>query len=117
MDVQAKSFLAIPRNDRWHGGRLDNDLVRETIERTGAFIMGKRMFDEGEANWLEDLYKAPEYVLTNEKRAPWVQKGSTTFYFIHSALEKARASAGGKDIRIQGGAGCDSAISECRLGG
>ena len=49
---------------------LDNDLVRETIERTGAFIMGKRMFDEGEANWPEDLYKTPEYVLTNEKRAP-----------------------------------------------
>ena len=48
---------------------LDNDLVRETIERTGAFIMGKRMFGEGEANWPEDLYKAPVYVLTNEKRA------------------------------------------------
>ena len=39
---------------------------------------------------------------------PWVQKGSTTFHFIndgiHSALEKARQSANGKDIRIQGGA-------------
>jgi dihydrofolate reductase len=35
-------------------------------------------------------------------------KGTTTFYFIndgiHSALEKARQSAKGKDIRIQGGA-------------
>ena len=87
---------------------FDNDLLKATIERTGAYIMGKRMFDEGEANWPEDLYKAPVYVLTNEKRDPWVQKGSTTFYFIndgiYSALEKAKANSNGKDIRIQGGA-------------
>ncbi len=66
------------------------------------------MFDEGEANWPEDLYKAPVYVLTNEKRDPWVQQGSTTFYFIndgiYSVLEKAKANSNGKDIRVQGGA-------------
>ena len=70
--------------------------------------MGKRMFEEGEVSWPEDLYKADVYVLTHEKREPWIQKGTTTFYFIndgiHSALEKARQSAKGKDIRIQGGA-------------
>ena len=70
--------------------------------------MGKRMFEEGEVVWEEDLYEADVYVLTHEKREPWVQKGTTTFYFINdgiqSALEKARQSAGGKDIRIQGGA-------------
>ena len=26
----------------------DNDIVRETFERTGASVMGKRMFDAGE---------------------------------------------------------------------
>lgn len=86
----------------------DGKFIRETIARTGAFIMGKRMFEEGEASWPEDLYKADVYVLTQEKREPWVQKGTTTFYFINdgiqSALEKARQSARGKDIRIQGGA-------------
>lgn len=86
----------------------DGKLIRETIDRTGAFIMGKRMFEEGEVLWPNDLYKADVYVLTHEKRAPWVQEGSTTFYFINdgiaSALEKARRSAKGKDIRIQGGA-------------
>ena len=54
------------------------------------------------------MYKADVYVLTHEKREPWVQKGSTTFYFINdgieSALEKAKQSAKGKDVRIQGGA-------------
>ncbi|CAF4081475.1 unnamed protein product, partial [Rotaria sp. Silwood1] len=86
----------------------DGKLIRETIARTGSFIMGKRMFEEGEVSWPEDLYKADVYVLTHEKPEPWVQKGTTTFYFINdglqSALEKARQSAKGKDIRIQGGA-------------
>jgi dihydrofolate reductase len=86
----------------------DGEYIRETIARTGAFIMGKRMFEEGEVSWPEDLYKADVYVLTHEKREPWVQNGSTTFHFIndgiYSALEKAKQSAKGKDIRIQGGA-------------
>ncbi len=86
----------------------DGEYIRETIARTGSFIMGKRMFEEGEVSWPEDLYKSDVYVLTHEKREPWVQKGTTTFHFIndgiHSALEKARQSAKGKDIRIQGGA-------------
>ena len=86
----------------------DGKFIRETIARTGAYIMGKRMFEEGEVHWPEDLYKADVYVLTHEKREPWVQKGTTTFYFINdgiqSALEKAKRSANGKDIRLQGGA-------------
>ncbi|SMG12801.1 dihydrofolate reductase family protein [Sphingobacterium psychroaquaticum] len=87
---------------------LDGTYIRETIARTGAFIMGKRMFEEGEASWPNDLYKADVYVLTHEVREPWVQEGSTTFYFINdgieSALDKAIKSAKGKDVRIQGGA-------------
>jgi dihydrofolate reductase len=85
----------------------DGKLIEEVFARTGAYIMGKRMFEEGEANWPEDLFKKDVYVLTHEKREPWVQKGATTFYFINngieSALEKARESANGRDIRIQGG--------------
>lgn len=87
---------------------VETDLINQTLLRTGVAIMGKRMFEEGEANWPEDLFKHPVYVLTHEKREPWVQKGSTTFYFvndgIHSALEKARADAKDKDVRLQGGA-------------
>jgi dihydrofolate reductase len=86
----------------------DGKFIRETIARTGAYIMGKRMFEEGKASWPEDLFKADVYVLTHEKQEPWVQKGTTTFYFIHdgieSALDKAIQSAKGRDIRIQGGA-------------
>ncbi len=87
----------------------ENDLVRRTFERTGASIMGKRMFDQGEPVWPEEApFHTPVYVLTNRKRDPWVRPGGTTFHFINDgperALQLARESAGGKDIRIAGGA-------------
>jgi dihydrofolate reductase len=86
-----------------------NDHVRTTMQRTGANIMGKRMFDQGEASWPEDApFHTPVYVLTHEKREPWVRPGGTTFYFVNDgperALELARKSAGSRDVRISGGA-------------
>lgn len=54
------------------------------------------------------IFHAPVYVLTHEKREPWVRPGGTTFYFINDgperALELARESAGDRDVRIAGGA-------------
>ena len=41
-----------------------NDMVRHTFERTGANIMGKRMFDQGEVSWPEEApFHTPVYVL------------------------------------------------------
>jgi len=86
-----------------------NDMLRNTMERSGASIMGKRMFEQGEQSWPEEApFHTPVYVLTHEKREPWVRPGGTTFYFVNdgpaSALEQARAAAGDRDIRISGGA-------------
>src|ERR687884_289627 len=64
-----------------------NDLIRSTTERIGANIMGKRMFDQGERSWPEEApFHTPVYVLTHEKREPWVRPGGTTFYFINDGL-------------------------------
>lgn len=87
----------------------DNDIVSAIFYRAGAYIMGKNMFEEGEANWPEDApFHNPVYVLTHTPREPWERTGGTTFYFvtdgIETALELAKASAGEKDIRISGGA-------------
>jgi dihydrofolate reductase len=86
-----------------------NDMVRHTMERTGANIMGKRMFDQGEVSWPEEApFHTPVYVLTHEKREPWVRPGGTTFYFVNDgparALAQAKESARGRDVRISGGA-------------
>jgi dihydrofolate reductase len=86
----------------------DNDIVRETFERTGASVMGKRMFDLGEESWPEEApFHTPVFVLTHEQREPWERPGGTTFHFVNdgveSALERARDAAGDLDVRIAGG--------------
>jgi dihydrofolate reductase len=86
----------------------DNDIVRETFERTGASVMGKRMFDAGEQAWPEEApFHTPVFVVTHEKRDPWRRLGGTTFHFledgIEPALDRAREAAGDRDVRIAGG--------------
>src|SRR5260370_38977011 len=80
----------------------DNDIARETFERTGASVMGKRMFDAGEQMWPEDApFHTPVFVVTHEKRDPWARAGGTTFHFVNDsiqiALDQARQAAGDRD--------------------
>src|SRR5258708_10394160 len=86
----------------------DNDIARATFERTGASVMGKRMFDAGEQAWPEEApFHTPVFVVTHEKRDPWERPGGTTFHFVNdgleSALDQAREAAGDRDVRIAGG--------------
>lgn len=86
----------------------DNEIARETFERTGVSVMGKRMFDAGEHMWPENApFHTPVFVVTHEKRDPWERAGGTTFHFVNdgieAALEQAREAAGSRDIRIAGG--------------
>src|ERR1700693_5200937 len=87
----------------------DNDIARETFERTGASVLGKRMFDAGEQMWPEEAaLHTPGFVVTHGKRAPWERPGGTTFHFVNdgieTALEQAREAAGDRDVRIAGAA-------------
>src|SRR6476661_7085537 len=82
--------------------------VRETFERTGASVMGKRMFDLGEQAWPEEApFHTPVFVVTHERRDPWERPGGTTFHFVNdgiaTALDQAREAAGDRDVRIAGG--------------
>ena len=87
----------------------DNDMARGIFERTGVTILGKRMFDGGELFWPEEApFHTPVFVVTHTERNPWERPGGTTFHFVNdgieSALARARAAAGDRDIRIGGGA-------------
>jgi dihydrofolate reductase len=87
----------------------DNRILEETFNRTGASILGKRMFDGGEHAWPEEApFHTPVFVLTKQVRAPWERPGGTTFHFVNdgieSALARARDAAGDRDVRIAGGA-------------
>jgi dihydrofolate reductase len=87
----------------------DNDIARQTFDRTGASVMGKRLFDGGEHAWpAEAPFHTRVFVLTHEQRDPWQRPGGTTFHFVNdgirAALDRARQAAGERDVRIAGGA-------------
>jgi len=86
----------------------DNDILRETFDRSGASVMGKRLFDAGEEAWPDEApFHTPVFVVTHTERDPWERPGGTTFHFVNdgieSALDQARAAAGDRDVRIAGG--------------
>ena len=97
----------------------EDDLVRESVDRSGAVIMGRRMFSGGSGPWESDPnadawwgdnppFHVPVFILTHHEREPVEKEGGTTFTFVtdgfESALEQALAAAGDKDVAIAGGA-------------
>jgi dihydrofolate reductase len=95
----------------------------------GAWIMGRNMFGPIRGPWPDESwhgwwgenppYHAPTFVLTHYERPPLEMEGGTVFHFvtdgIEVALERARAAAGGKDIRLLGGASVIRQYLKARL--
>ncbi len=96
---------------------IDDEFAARGFENMGAWILGRNMFGPVRGPWPDDEWKGwwgasppyhvPVFVLTHHARPPLEMEGGTTFHFvtggIHEALERARASADGKDVRIGGG--------------
>ncbi len=101
------------------GGEVNasNEVLEEAQANVGAEIMGRGKFGGGTGPWPDDTwigwwgeeppFHMPVFVLTHHEREP-LTLSDTTFTFvtdgIESALEQARAAAGGKDVTIGGGA-------------
>lgn len=103
------------------GGEVNQNsqIIEETLARTGAVIMGRKMFSGGDGPWENDPmaggwwtenppFHCPVFILTNHERETVQKAGGTTYTFvtegIESALAQAKAAAGDKDIQIGGGA-------------
>jgi dihydrofolate reductase len=96
---------------------VDDEWASRGFDNVGAWILGRNMFgpvrgpwpDESWRGWWGDEppYHVPAFVLTHHARAPLQMEGGTVFHFvtdgIEAALERARAAAGDKDIRLGGG--------------
>jgi len=53
----------------------DDEIVRAVFARAGAYVMGRRMFEEGEVGWPSSPpFHAPVFVLTHHRREPWVRE-------------------------------------------
>jgi dihydrofolate reductase len=94
-------------------------VMEETAENIGAGVMGRNMFGPpgggawGDGEWKgwwgdDPPYHTDVFILTHHPRDPVELEGGTTYHFvtdgIERALERARESAGGKDVRLWGGA-------------
>jgi len=96
---------------------VDDEFAAAGFANVGAWILGRNMFGPVRGAWPDETwrgwwgasppYHVPVFVLTHHARAPLTMQGGTTFHFvtggIHEALERAKASAPGKDVRIGGG--------------
>lgn len=99
-------------------GRLFPDLaalqgtayMNETIEATGAVLMGRRTFEMGDPDSFVGNYEfqVPIFVLTHHPpTTPPKQDEHLTFTFVSddvaSAIEQAKAAAGDKAVQVVGG--------------
>ena len=87
---------------------VHSQVIEETFAAAGAYVMGRRMADGGEVPWGEEPpFRAPVFVVTHRERETLQRKGGTSFTYvtdgIESAVEQARAAAGGKNVAIAGG--------------
>ncbi|MFO1220128.1 MAG: dihydrofolate reductase family protein [Burkholderiaceae bacterium] len=96
---------------------VDDEFAARSMAGVGAWILGRNMFGPVRGPWPDDAwrgwwgdeppYHVPVFVLTHHARAPLEMKGGTTFHFVtdgfDAALERARAAAGARDVRIGGG--------------
>ncbi|KQW82623.1 dihydrofolate reductase family protein [Brevundimonas sp. Root1279] len=95
----------------------DNGFAERSMQGMGAWILGRNMFGPIRGDWPDEAWKGwwgdeppyhvPVFVLTHHPRPSFEMKGGTVFHFetggVEAALERARAAAGDKDIRIGGG--------------
>ena len=107
----------------------DSELFEANDDRTGAVVMGRRMFSGAEGPWADDPnadgwwgddppFHVPVFVVTHHERERLDKAGGTSFTFVtagvESAVGQARAAAGEQDVSIAGGA---AIVRQCLAAG
>ena len=125
------------KNRYWRQGQgeeggeegVDDRFLVAGDEGIGATVMGRNMFgpirgpwkDEQWRGWWGDNppYHHPVFVLSHHPQAPITMQGGTTFNFvsdgIEAALDRAFEAAGGRDVRLGGGAATIQQYLRARL--
>lgn len=113
ISVRAPFGTAGQRLTAWNGwgdiepSPADRQAAESMFAGTGAFVIGRTLFDVGIGLWGEDgTWGRPVYVVTNRPQDDLV-KGPTRFVFVSgvdSAVRQAHDAAGGENVVIAGGA-------------
>ena len=126
--VHTRTFMRMIGKEGGAGG-VDEDFAARGFAGIGAWILGRNMFGPVRGRWPDESwrgwwgknppYHAPTFVLTLHERPPLQMEGGTVFHFvtegIEAALERARAAAGERDIRLLGGASTIRQYLQARL--
>jgi dihydrofolate reductase len=92
------------------------DLLRETFSSIGAIVTGRRTFDITNGWGGKHPLDAPVFVLTHSVPEGWDYEGSPFTFVtdgVESAVEKAKAVAGDKDVAV----GAASLAQQCLRAG
>ena len=88
------------------------ELLREAHSKMGAFVTGRRTFDIANGWVGRPPLGVPTFVVTHTVPQEWAYEGSPfTFVMdgVESAVEQAKAAAGGKDVAV----GAASIAQQC----
>lgn len=105
------------RTDPGGSRGLDDYMTRDFRNNIGAEIMGRNKFSPYRGPWAdhewdgwwgdEPPFHTPVFVMTHYGRPP-LTLSDTTFHFVDgepaAVLQRAREAAGGRDVRLGGGA-------------
>ena len=112
-----RSFNAMHGAGQGESGTVDDGYAARGMANVGAWILGRNMFGPVRGSWPDSdwrgwwgddpPYHCPVFVLTHHPRDSIEMAGGTTFHFVtdgvDAALERGRAAAGDRDVRIGGG--------------
>ncbi|GAA3216178.1 dihydrofolate reductase family protein [Microbacterium terregens] len=108
----ADRHRSVERLHRWFIGpdadeSSASDPFLTRFRATGAIVFGRNTFDDGQEPWGEDdVFWAPVFIVTHERRDPVVRNGAL-FTFVdgaRAALEAAGIVAGEKEVHVMGSA-------------
>src|SRR3981189_2418104 len=125
------------KNRYWRQGQgeeggeegVDDRFLVAGDEGIGATVMGRNMFGPIRGPWKDEQWRGwgggdpphhhPGFVPTHPPPAPITMQGGTTFNFvsdgIEAALDRAFEAAGGRDVRLGGGAATIQQYLRARL--
>ena len=115
--LKTKTFQAMHGAGAGGTEGVDEGFAADGFRNLGAWVLGRNMFGPVRGDWPDEEWKGwwgdeppyhcPVFVLTHYARPDLVMAGGTTFHFVtdglEAALTRAKAAAGGKDVRLGGG--------------
>ena len=87
----------------------ETEFLKEEIKRTGAVVMGRRSYEMAQGDLTGYEFQVPIFVVTHipPEKSPKGQNENLIVSFvtegIESAIAKAKAAAGAKDVTVVGG--------------